>query len=328
VASTFDNSWKNELTGVIQNWANRTKKQVIISPDIDGISSCSILSQEFDIEIIGLYNTSNVILFGETSVEEAKNALWLDLDVNQIGISCIGQHLLYQFDNDQITNREPNSWNPNVWQSQSWKNSFSGLNSTRKDKFPFGTMHFLWDLFNEGKSLTKEQIAVMAHSDGTWFALDNYKRNGEIWSDLMFSKSNWTTPLLNYRAESGVHNVHKIFVDEIYNIGFKSTSQARHRNTLVNELSTLIGRQSIVQSPKKKPEEYFEKLTKGFEVVSSMIGRMPRIRKGISVVIEGKKDFVYPPVENLDKWLLENKVFSHIFQGQTKLSYTTGLVLE
>ena len=176
--------WHSDLTKVLDDWAKSNKKRhIVISPDVDGLTSAAILNSMYPVKIIGIYTTTHLLLLDDHTKEEAKDALWLDHDISQIGVRCVGQHLVLHRSTDKLPLRDPRSWNPNIWVKQAWTDSFSGVGGKKRDKYPYGTAHFLWDLAHRNETPSPEQVAILAHADGTWFALDCYKANGQIWKD-------------------------------------------------------------------------------------------------------------------------------------------------
>jgi hypothetical protein len=57
----------------------------------------------YPVKIIGIYTTTHLLLLDDHTKEEAKDALWLDHDISQIGVRCVGQHLSPSSSNRQIT---------------------------------------------------------------------------------------------------------------------------------------------------------------------------------------------------------------------------------
>ena len=172
-------NWHSDLSKVLEEWAKSNKKHhIVISPDVDGLTSAAILNSIFPVKIIGIYTTTHLLLLDDHTKEEAKDALWLDHDISQKGIRSVGQHLVLHKPTDKLPLRDKRSWNPNVWVKQAWSESFAGVGGKKRDKYPYGTAHFLWDLAHRKEVPTPEQIAILAHADGTWFAIACYKANG------------------------------------------------------------------------------------------------------------------------------------------------------
>ena len=65
----------------------------------------------YPLKIIGIYTTTHLLMLDNFDKNDAKDALWLDHDVSQKGIKCIGQHLIHHKSTDELPLREEISWN-------------------------------------------------------------------------------------------------------------------------------------------------------------------------------------------------------------------------
>jgi hypothetical protein len=240
----------------------------------------------------------------------------------------VGQHLVHHKPTDKLPLRDPRSWNPNVWVRQSWSESFSGVGGKQRDKYPYGTAHFLWDLNNRSKKPTPEQTALLAHADGTWFALDCYKANGAIWKDLMFDESKWIDNLLNYREEHAAHPLHQSLANELNEIGYSSQSRSPKAQNLPSELKGLTGRQSLTIRITSNPLRYLERIQLGLKLIGGHIKSTPEIGTKANFLMSGKRELLYPNrIEDFDELMLESRIFSHAFTDLRSLSYTVNLQL-
>jgi hypothetical protein len=321
--------WHSDLTEVLDDWANSNQKRhVVISPDVDGLTSAAILYSLYPLKIIGIYTTTHLLLLDDHTQEEARDALWLDHDISQIGVRCVGQHLVLHQSTDKLPLRDPRSWNPNVWVRQAWADSFRGVAGKKRDKYPYGTTHFLWDLAHRKGTPSPEQIAILAHADGTWFTLDCYKANGQIWKDLMFENSEWVGKLLNYRNERAAHPLHKEFTDQLYRIGYTSQSRSPRAKLLPVELKPLVGRQSLTIRITDGPERYLKQITEGLNLIGGHIKSTPKIGTSAQPLMKGKRESLYPNrVDDFDQLMIDEQIFSHAFTNLKTLSYTVNLRL-
>lgn len=321
--------WQSELSQVLKEWNGQNNSNyVIISPDVDGLTSAAILNSIYPIKIIGIYTTTHLMLLDDHSKEDAKNALWLDHDISQEGIRCIGQHLVLHRTSDELPLRDKRSWNPNVWVQQSWEDSFKGMNGRSRDKYPYGTTHFLWDLVNRDLTPSPDQLAILAHADGTWFALDCYVINAKIWKDIMFQHSSWVDYLLDYRNQVNFHDRHRKISNRLYEIGFRSQSRSSKSQNLPDELKILVGRQSLTTRIMYKPKQYLSEITEGLKLIGEIIGSSPTIGTEAQNLISGVREVSYPNrIQNFDKFMLDEKIFSHAFTDLRSVSYTVNLQL-
>ena len=321
--------WHSDLTKVLDDWAKSNKKRhIVISPDVDGLTSAAILNSMYPVKIIGIYTTTHLLLLDDHTKEEAKDALWLDHDISQIGVRCVGQHLVLHQTTDKLPLRDQRSWNPNVWVKQAWTDSFAGVGGKKRDKYPYGTAHFLWDLAHRNETPSPEQVAILAHADGTWFALDCYKANGQIWKDLMFSDSAWVEKLLNYRNEHPAHPLHKEFTDELFEIGYSSQSRSTKAQLLPPELKPLVGRQSLTIRITSDSARYLGKITQGLNLIGGHMNSTPEIGTEPQLLMSGKRELLYPNrIDDFDKLMIDEQIFSHAFTDFRSLSYTVNLHL-
>lgn len=103
-------NWHIELKTILENWLTDTKcNYVVISPDVDGLASAVILNQFHKVRIIGIYTTTHLLLLDKYTTSDARKALWLDHDISQDGIRCVGQHLVKHKNADQLPLRDTRS---------------------------------------------------------------------------------------------------------------------------------------------------------------------------------------------------------------------------
>jgi hypothetical protein len=175
---------------------------------------------------------------------------------------------------------------------------------------------------------TPEQTALLAHADGTWFALDCYKANASIWKDLMFAESKWVEKLLNYRNERKAHPLHHDIVEKLREIGYTSQSRSPKANNLPEELKSLTGSQSLTIRITSDSQKYLDRIKRGLDLISSYIGSRPEIGSKPNGLISGVRTMFYPNrINDFDSMMLEEKMFSHAFTDLRTLSFTTGISL-
>lgn len=178
-------TWIDVLAATIDSWDGRW---IVVSPDIDGILSAALFKKHYNAMIAGIYSTVDLVLVNGATREDAQQALWLDHDITAKGIRCIGQHLLRVRDDDSLTNVCLNRFNPNEHFNQTYARSFKGVGGLARDKYPFGTIHFLMEGLREPyPSMDSEGYALFAHADGTWANAIKYRPNCNRWRDLMFA---------------------------------------------------------------------------------------------------------------------------------------------
>lgn len=321
--------WKVQYESVVGGWS-KASSSVIISADVDGFMSCALLALRRPIQIVGIYTTTHLLLLDGASCKDASLSLWLDHDVSQPGIRCIGQHLVHHRPGDLLPRREPSSFNPNVWQRQSWKESFGGRGSKKRDKFPFATCHFV--AVAEGIDLgdeCSEFAGLLAHADGAWRTVVDYRPNAQIWFDLMFKGDSFLEHLMNHWDNSAKHlHVHRRVVAALLDAGVsKAPSRAKIAVLLPGEKRELTGRQGL-QYRATNPDRFIQGVKSVLAYVASVVGSKVEIGSSITDVISGVVETPYPDkIVDFDAFMLENQIFSHAFTNQRTLRFTKGIAL-
>ena len=140
--------------------------KIIISPDIDGLTSARLLEAFNDSVVVGTYD-KNILLLGDGI--DPKECLFVDCDMNTSDLVSIGNHQRLS-SGDNMSSK---SFNPNV---------HFGINKYT-DKYPFATA-FLISFAT--RVTTSEQIqAYMSYADSTYKNLINYSENMHNWRERM-----------------------------------------------------------------------------------------------------------------------------------------------
>ena len=321
--------WKNLLGAVLNGW-EKDGTGVVISADVDGLMSCALLALKYPVHVVGIYTTTHLILLDGCSAQDAANALWLDHDVSEIGVRCVGQHLVQLHPTDQMPLREPTSFNPNVWASQSWIDSFRGRAGKKRDKYPYGTCHFIANYVgvDPGKSIGT-LTALLAHADGTWRTVVDYEQNAVSWYDLMFEGDVFLKFLREeWHSNPTALECHRATVEELLACGVSAqASRARIAELLPENLKALTGRQGVRYLPANQAT-YVEKISKILDYCAKAVGSHPTMGVEPTSTISGVVDSPYPnKILNFDDFMVENAIFSHAFTDQRSLKFTTGIKL-
>ena len=144
----------------------------------------------------------------------------------------------------------------------------------------------------------------------------------------MFADSAWVEKLLNYRNEHAAHPLHKEFTDELFKIGYSSQSRSTKAQLLPPELKTLTGRQSLTIRITSDSARYLGKITQGLHLIGGHIKSTPEIGSKPQLLMSGKRELLYPNrIDDFDKLMLDEQIFSHAFTDFRSLSYTVNLHL-
>lgn len=318
--------WKNEVSGVLENW-RKASHDVVISPDVDGIACAVLLAKRYKVRVVGIYSSQHLLMLDDFTVDDAKGALWLDHDVSHPDVRCIGQHLVLHKPGDHLPLRCAESWNPNIWAQQSWSESFAGVAGRRRDKFPLGTLHYLAEALGIEPE-NSQQLALMAHSDGTWFVAQTYERNFRIWQQLMFPESKFVEAIgPEYLDNHAALAAHEVFVRMLLDCGIKrSVSRSRRAADLPEGLRLLTGNQSVAGQISKNPVSFVENYLATLSAISGVLECPITTGTRPGLIMLGNRESVYPNrIDDFDKMMIREKIFSHAFTDFRTLSYTTGI---
>lgn len=151
---------KTEILATLEH-----SKNLIISPDMDGLVSAQLLSRYNGSKIVGTYDKNILCLASGIS---PRNCLFVDCDINHPDYVSIGNHM--RLLNDNMSSK---SFNPNV---------HFGI-TKYSDKFPFATAFLI--AFATEVETSESDIIRMAYADSTLRNMENYSDNMRTWSDRM-----------------------------------------------------------------------------------------------------------------------------------------------
>jgi hypothetical protein len=140
-------------------------KQLIISPDMDGLMSADLINRYNGSKVVGTYDKNILCLADGVNPEEC---LFVDCDMNRQEFVSLGNHMRLLEDSMSIE-----SFNPNV---------HFGV-STYTDKFPYATA-FLISFATEVPTSEQDHIR-MAFADSTLRNMEKYGENMRNWSTRM-----------------------------------------------------------------------------------------------------------------------------------------------
>ena len=305
-------NWKDAVRSVVDDWDGR---HIVTSPDIDGILSALAVGLHSGAKIIGVYTTRYYLGFDEPNQtiarKNARNALWLDHDISQPGIRCIGQHLVNHSQHDQLPRRHPVSFNPNIFFGQAYPDSFKGPAGKSRDKYPFATVHLLMSALGiDEPQSTSTAYHMLAHADGACRVCKKYPSNAQIWYDLMFDSSDTV-------------------LTELVGSGYCVPKEVSVKHDKVfNYLKTNCIQQPTTQ---KNLNTYLENFNKCLQWLSALfqwaINPLPSC---VTTTICGKVETPDPnsiQSGKFDQFMLDEEIFSHAIIFHDKLRYTKDLTI-
>ena len=155
---------RNEILKTLEH-----SKQLIISPDADGLMSAELINRYNGSKIVGTYDKNILCLADDIDISEC---LFVDCDMNHPNYVSIGNHM--RLLNDGMSHR---SFNPNV---------HFGV-TTYKDKFPYATA-FLISFATEVQTSPSDHLR-MAYADSTLKNMESYANNMRNWSTRMMHEA-------------------------------------------------------------------------------------------------------------------------------------------
>jgi len=328
--SQTPSTWKDDVLHCFATWDQR---HVVTSPDVDGLLSAALVCQQFDAKVIGIYTTRHLVLFDHATHADAKDALWLDHDISHPGVICLGQHLIQRREDDQVVTRHRPTFNPNLHWGQSWDKSFKGRSGRGVDKYPFGTIHFLMAALEVDQfPVESAPRSLIAHADGSWVTPFDYPKNCAWWYKAMFASNDaliGDLVRLTYTTPATL-NVHRHVVNDLLRKGVKrSRSRTGKGNTLPEGWDSIQGNQSISYGLNQDETTWLDKFVDVYSYIMELTGWTSPTPQTVRSITTGEYQRMYPNnVNNLDEWIVRERVFSHAFTAQSQLVYTTGLSLD
>ena len=325
-------TWITDFNKYLDAWDG---KYIITSPDIDGILSACLLADKFGAKLAGVYTTRYLILFDGCGAKEAKNALWLDHDISEEGIQCMGQHLVDHSELDMLPKRGKNSFNPNNYFRQTWKKSFHGsrMKEGKRDKYPYATIHFLMAGMEipSPPKFTKH-FHLLAHADGSWGTCVDYKVNTMTWKSTMFGNTQLVVNILNEGYVNDDQNFagHSNLVEDLVSLGVaKRSSRSGPSSLIPSRWQNLQGKQSINYRKNSPPNEWLTKFNGILGYVSKATGweieipsRVTELHRGLVLEVSNRGEI---EDGDFDQFMFDENIFSHAITGAGTMRFTKNL---
>ena len=324
--------WVPTFNKAIQAWDG---KYIITSPDVDGMLSACLLANEFGAKLGGVYTTRYLILFDDINASEVKNALWLDHDISEEGIQCMGQHLVNHSKEDKLPKRGAHSFNPNQHFNQSWKDSFHGSNMKqgKRDKYPYATVHFLMaGLGIADPAKYTDHFHLLAHADGSWATCVDYRLNTTTWKNTMFGDEQTLVNVLNTNYTADEQNLvgHRRIVDQLISLGVsKRTSKTASSSLIPPDWRVLQGKQSISYRKNSDPQEWLSQFTGVLSYISrttrwhiDLPKRVTEMHRGMVLELSNRGEV---KDGDFDQFMYDEDIFSHAITGAGTMRFTKRL---
>jgi hypothetical protein len=327
-----ESDWRRAVWNVLDDWMSRTARLLVVSPDVDGMAAAALVSARFAGRVAGIYTTTHLVLLDGATPADLADALWLDHDISEPGVRCIGHHLIQLSDQNRLPRRHPVSFNPNQFFGQTYRESFRGRSGRARDKYPFGTSHMILRLIG-GVSAPRgsRALAVLAHADGSWSTPLDYPVNCGIWQELMYEDDPVISHLCSdYTLHPENLQAHAALVQEVAANGRVRSASSRRQGLggLPEAWQSLTGRQAINGQAAGNTGVFVQRFHEVMDIIGRGLGVEPDVGETATGVLSGRVETPYPnQVRDLDELMMSEPIFSHAIVDQRKLRYTTDLVL-
>ena len=117
---------------------------------------------------------------------------------------------------------------------------------------------------------------------------------------------------------------------ELQAIGYKGISQSRDAQSLPEDLKFLTGQQGLKFYLKSNHQKYVDSTRRALQIIGSKMGSIPEMGLAAGLYLRGSKIQEYPdriPDSDLESFMIEKKIFSHIFGNYNSMKYTVGIDL-
>lgn len=312
--------WRQKIKDIVKRAICNDNLTVVLSPDVDGIVSTIILTEyarkehNATVEVIGTYDSETLKMVEGADVEDAKKAVWVDLDVRFDVPYVIGQHFLGKSDIGE------SYFNPNIEM---------GVTANMFSKCPISTTHLmLWGLFDDEEevcdALKTDDVtcarAAVAHADSLYMIVKKYKRNVWKWARMLFD-------------EDALPKTLKMLLGNTYN---KNALDAHHEF-----LCSIVPHIACRGEPKKswiefkrhqtvKRKGHMQHVNAMLDIVADHFGvQPPTMRNGEHVVWKGRRAMWNAEgydwaSDEFEKQLASAKVRSHAIVNRNTISVTVG----
>lgn len=169
-------------------WVVEREQDCILSPDSDGLLCGLLMSHYLGWRIRGFYDGKILAIKERVNPQ---NCVFLDMEIFRSNIRSIGQHMV-MYDKGDL----PPNWSSfnnciavNNLRNYDFKNNF-------KLKYPFGTVHVLLSILGQNQTIpiSKNAVAPLLYTDGTFKNQFNYPENCLSWLDFL-GAGNASSPL-------------------------------------------------------------------------------------------------------------------------------------
>ncbi len=310
---------RDNLLASYQWLQSNTPQNVIMGDDLDGgLATLLYLSKNPAAKLVGIYTGYTKLYYNAAlSIDDLKNAIYLDLDICQPQCRSLGHHII-RINPDNKLSGFASSCNLNELEHRFITNKYTG-------KYPLGTIHFLMWLYQvpmPSHRLTEQLI---------WLA-DSSFINGQS-HRFRINVGDWVHNLMPWAPlqHSFQHLDTLVFEQEMQHL------QNRMRASGLNKGNGQVKSRQLQLTG-------FQCQPNGNESAAQMSQYMLRLLRVLSKVTGWQLDEEQLDISNLhlitgsrnngsiaavgnslDDFLLHNRVFSYVFPFKDSINYTVGI---
>jgi hypothetical protein len=197
----------------------KTKKGIIAQLDPDGLYSAFIISRLTGLDVVGVSDLYNNI-YGIDENDTLSDYVFVDVEMFLPDVLSVGNHnnITNPKVYEEIKDRLVNCLNPNY--------QFGVTVKEYTGKYPFGTAHYLIELYSEQLDLpqlfeSKELLQLLYISDAVYNTVNKYPTNFKNWADKLFKND--------------------LFQEKFLKVLFKKFSFSKDTERLLNEAKKMFG---------------------------------------------------------------------------------------
>jgi hypothetical protein len=197
----------------------KTKKGIIAQLDPDGLYSAFIISRLTGLDVVGVSDLYNNI-YGIDENDNLSDYVFVDVEMFLPDVLSVGNHnnITNPKVYEEIKDRLVNCLNPNY--------QFGVTVKEYTGKYPFGTAHYLIELYSEQLNLpelfeSKELLQLLYISDAVYNTVNKYPTNFKNWADKLFKND--------------------LFQEKFLKVLFKKFSFSKDTERLLNEAKKMFG---------------------------------------------------------------------------------------
>ena len=197
----------------------KTKKGIIAQLDPDGLYSAFIISRLTGLDVVGVSDLYNNI-YGIDENDNLSDYVFVDVEMFLPDVLSVGNHnnITNPKVYEEIKDRLVNCLNPNY--------QFGVTVKEYTGKYPFGTAHYLIELYSEQLNLpelfeSKELLQLLYISDAVYNTVNKYPTNFKNWADKLFKND--------------------LFQEKLLKVLFKKFSFSKDTERLLNEAKKMFG---------------------------------------------------------------------------------------